>query len=70
LVAAYFEETSERLVAHANLLASEPLVPPAAPAERKAWEQRVRARRAAMRAAIAELADLSLIATHERRDPG
>lgn len=68
VVEAYLEETGEQLVVEAHLLASEPITPPADVAERRAWEARVRTRRATIRRAIAELADLALIAGHLRRD--
>jgi hypothetical protein len=67
VVRAYFEETGEQLVVEARLLASEPSAPPSDPAARKAWEARVRTRRAAIRRALAELADLAAIAEHEER---
>jgi hypothetical protein len=55
------EGLTEVVLAHEALLEAEPLQPPRDPRDRAAWERRQRERRAAIRLAVAELAQLATI---------
>lgn len=52
---------TETVLAHEALLDAEPMRPPSDARQRAAWDRRQRERRAAMRLAVAELAQLTTI---------
>lgn len=55
------ETVAAEALAQEALLAAEPLVPPADPRERRAWEQRLASHHAAIRAGASYIADLLMV---------
>lgn len=67
--ARHIEMLTEELLANDALLIAEPLVAPQDPGERAAWEQRLRARKAAFRTGLSTLAQLLTVERLAREGP-